>query len=310
MSSLSSSLILENQQISISILYMQAVILLTLVILAGLLFKKEKSPYARMIIGAIFGIMFFNIWPYSHFVIEMHGLDKNYHFVSYFVISVTAILLSFLALKLKHKQLVAVAGIFLFILTTVFTMSYESELKNRLSIITGYFKQNSAVVKNTTYPQKDENRKIITAHNYIFSLKKQWRKNSDKGPLFEYFQLLDKDKIIAELRPKCFNSKVISLPEILNNLANRTQLEDLEHIKHCAQTGGTSFTCRISYLTNNKIKRIQWYLLDTNFIYGVELDFILYKNQPSIHKEVDKVINSAKITTKQGNNCLGLTEWM
>jgi len=50
---------------------MQSVALLTIVILAGFLFRQKKSPHARIIIGSILGIVFFAVRPFIFYSIDI-----------------------------------------------------------------------------------------------------------------------------------------------------------------------------------------------------------------------------------------------
>ena len=292
---------------------MQTIILLTLVIIAGFLFKKEKSRYARMVIGSVFGIIFLSIWPFAHFAIEIHELSKNYQLASYIVISLAAILIALLLLQIKQELTIAFIAIVLFSITIFLSITFESEIKNKISISTGYFDSDNTIKSPVTLIKNTHNRTEIFVHNYILTLVNQWQKKTDKGPLFEYFQLFIENQKSAELRPKCFNTEKTSLPEIVNNLKYITNVSNMVQDKHCSKISESSYACRISSLDhNNKIKRTRWFLLDTAHTYGIELDFVILNHQPKVAMEIEQIIDSTRFTYKSNKdiNCLGLTEWM
>ena len=152
---------------------MQTVILLSLVIIAGFLFKKEKSPYARVVIGSVFGIMFFSIWPFIHYAIEIHELNINYQLVSYIVIFLAAILITLLLLQIKQELTIAIIAIFLFSVTVILSLTFESEIKNKISISTGYFDSDITSESPAPLVKNTHTRTEILVHNYIFTIAKQ-----------------------------------------------------------------------------------------------------------------------------------------
>lgn len=292
---------------------MQTVILLTLVIIAGFLFKKEKSPYSRMVIGSVFGVIFFSIWPFSVFYIEIHTLKENHLIFSYSIISILAIILSLLLIRIKQELTVAIIALLFFFSITIFTMSFESEIKNKISIHAGYFEVSNPIPYKANNTSALKQRKLFSKHNYTITLNNNWQKKTDKGSLFEYFLLFDGNNKVAEFRPKCFNTRKISLPEIVKNIKHAIQVNNTDVKNYCYSPDKITYACEITSLDRNEqTKRIRWYSLDTEATYGIELDFVLFRNKTSILKEIEQIIGSSKITDKNTNNynCLGLTEWM
>lgn len=292
---------------------MQIVILLTLVILLGFFLKKEKSQYARMVIGSIFGIIFFSIWPFIVFSLEIHELSNSYHAISYITVSLLAALIVLLLLRLKHKQIVTILSFFLFIITTIISISFESKIKNKISIYTGYFADKNIAQKNSKSLNTSGARNVFAAHNYFFSLNKQWTKKSDKGPLFQYFQWVNEENKISEFRPRCFSSEEISLPEIVHNLNYFITTDNMTMDKTCYKMSNYTYSCKISSLNqNNKAKRTRWYLMDSRYTYGAELDFVLFEDSQNLDAEIEKIINSIKLNknTSKDIDCLVLAEWL
>lgn len=292
---------------------MQAVILLTLVIITGFLFKREKSPYSRIVIGSVFGIIFFSIWPFTVFYMEIHKSSENYLIFSYSIISIFAIILSLLLIRIKQELTVAIIALLLFSSITIFTISFESEIKNKISIHTGYFEMSPPTSNKVNYTTNMKQRKLFSKHNYTITLNNNWQKKTNKGSQFEYFLLFNGNNKIAEFRPKCFNTRIISIPEIIKNIKHTTENSNMTVKEYCYSLDKTSYACKIVYLNKEEqTKRIRWYSLNTEATYGIELDFLLFENMTSTLKEIKQIIDSAKIADKNNKNynCLGLTEWM
>lgn len=292
---------------------MQAVNLLTLVILVGFLLKIEKSPYSRIIIGSVFGIMFLSIWPFTVYYVDIYKLSKTHLISSYVVISILAVIFSILLIRIKQQLAVGMVALLFFSTITIITLSFESKIKNEISIYTGYFNKINSVQNKVSRTDELSQRIIYTSPTYIVSLHSDWQKQTDKGPMFDYFLLIKSGKNIAEFRPKCSSTGRISLPEIVKNVNQLVQADDMTAKTNCYQIDSTTYACRIDAINKDKqTKRIRWFSLETESNHGIELDFVLFDSQPSLLNEIELAINSTKITknTNADDNCLGLAEWM
>jgi len=292
---------------------MQTVTLLTLVIITGFLLKKEKSPYSRIIIGSVFGVIFFSVWPLTVFYSEIHKLNENHIVFLYGIFSILAITISLFLTRIKQKSHLAIFALFFFLSTTIFTMTFESEIKNKIAIYTGFFE----TINPASHKQKNagaiRQRKLLSKYNYTITMNNSWQKKTDIGPHYEYFILHDKNNEIAEFRPKCFATGNISLPEIIKNIKHSTRVNKIQIEEYCYSPDKTTYACKAIYSNRKKqIKRIRWYSMNNKSNYGVELDFVLLKNITSTIKEIEQIIRSTKITNKSTKNyhCLGLAEWM
>ncbi len=220
---------------------------------------------------------------------------------------------SLLLVKIKQSLIIAFISFVCFILLTVFTVSYKNEIKNRVAIYSGYFHVNkNNPIKNTGTKIK-KGRNVFSKFNYTFTLNKKWVKKTDKGSIFEYFILSDKKYKVAEFRPRCFSTQNISTPEIIKNIKQSALLNRNIIKNNCYQSGKTTFSCDVTELDNKQnTKRIRWFSIDTKIKYGIELDFITFKSQIPVKKEIKKIIDSAKFSVKKHKeyNCITPTEWM
>ncbi|MFK5914033.1 MAG: hypothetical protein QM484_06635 [Woeseiaceae bacterium] len=292
---------------------MQAIVLLIFVIISAFLFKKEKSPYVRIIIGSVFGMAFFSFWPITVFYIDIHHLRKTPLIIIYVIIAIFSLVLSYLLIYVKKEVLVSSVMFLLFIFSTIFSVLFESEIKNTVSINTGYFSDKEPANKIHYDTSSLKQRNNFTSLNYTYSLHTDWKIKIEKGPLFYYYILSGKDHNIAELRPKCFNTSNISLAEIVSKLYSVINTKKTDMNKICYKTGDEIYACKVIAIDAKKqVQRIRWYSMNTEIHYGIELDFLLYDNKPSTEEEIEKIIRSAKYNFKNDKdmNCLGLTEWM
>ena len=287
---------------------MQAVSLLLIVILLGYVFKNEKSTYSRMIIGSIFGIVFFAIWPLALYFAHLYMLSEIYRISFYVGLSLMAISLSFILIKLDYNEFVAPLALALFVVINVITFSFDSNIKNFIAINSNYFSNSLPVTELNTRA----NRASHSNHNYTYTLTGDWNKKTDKGSVFEYYELYKDNVKQIELRPKCFAADKTIFTDIVDRLIksieNREQTADTE----CYKTDQPNYACRINSLSNNNITRTRWLRIDTQLKYGMELDFVIFNQHTSNTSEINTIIQSALFNNSDPSdvNCLTLTEWI
>ena len=286
---------------------MQVVILLILVILLGYVFKSEKSTYSRMIIGSVFGIVFFAILPLINYYIELHKFSEFYRLSGLITLSLIAMTLSFFLVKSDYNEILAALSLVLFIVINVITFSFQSNIKNFIAINSNYFSNSLPVTELNT----QANRTTFSNHNYTYTLTGSWNKKTDKGNLFEYYELYKNNFKQIEFRPRCFAANTSALSEIVNNII--TYAESIEHSTktQCYEAGQSNYACRIDSLSSKVITRTQWLRIDSQLKYGMELDFVIFNQHPSNTSEINSIIQSALFNNADPKNinCLTLTEW-
>ena len=290
---------------------MQAISLLTIVILVAFFAKKEKSTYARLVIGSVFGILFFAVWPLVNFYINIFHFKEIYSLASYLIISIIAVVVSVTLVKIKkHELIVAGASLFCFLISMIFIYSNDKNIKNNIAIYTHYF---NSTAQNKNIKNKENNRFLYHSENYTVSLNHNWIKQTDKGQFFDYFNLIKNNKIISEFRPKCTNKASNSIPETVENIKQMNFNKKLITKTNCYTTEKIIYACRVETLNQKKqIERIQWLSLNTKLKNEIELDFVIFNNHSIALDEIEKIINSAttKKTYKENTTCLSLAEWM
>jgi len=287
---------------------MQAISLLLVVILLGYVFKNEKSNYSRMIIGSMFGVAIFAIWPLALYFSHLYMLSEIYS-ISFFVsLSLIAMSLSFILIKLDYNELVAPLAFILFVVITVITLSFDSSIKNFIAINSNFFSNSLSV----TEPDKQSDKKTYSSHNYTYTLTGDWNKKTDKGSVFEYYELYKDSVKQIEFRPKCFSADKTTFTDIVDRLISSIENREQTAETECYKTNQPNYACRINSLNDKALTRTRWLRIDTQLKYGMELDILIFEQHPTNTREVDSIIQSAQFNNSDPSdvNCLTLTEWL
>ncbi|MCW8935148.1 MAG: hypothetical protein OQK98_10525 [Gammaproteobacteria bacterium] len=286
---------------------MQIISLLILVILLGYVFKNEKSTYTRVIIGSIFGVTFLSVWPYFLYFADLYMLSEAYLLSAYIGLFLVAMSLSYPLVKSNYNDFIAAISFVIFVVITFFSFAFESNIKNFIAINSNYFSNSLPVAELNT----QENRASHSNHNYTYTLSSDWIKKTDKGNLFEYYELYINNVKQLELRPRCFNADKSALSEIVNNTIISAESRDHSAKVQCYDAGQSNYACRVDSFNGKNITRSRWLRIDRQLKYGMELDFVIFNQQTNI-REINVIIQSAIFNNADQNNinCLSITEWI
>lgn len=290
---------------------MNTISLLLAVVLLSAMIGKHSSPYARVIIGSMYGIFYFAIWRFYLFYANLYEIAEIQRQVVFFGLIVGATLLSLVLVRIKFYFTVAAVSVVLFIIS-IFTAFWESTpIQNQVAILSGFYKPEQAIVFKKTV---NEVQFTQTTGQYSVAIPNTWQMHKDKGPLFPYFSWQDKGQSMLEFRPRCFNKSNTSIPLIVMNIRGSEVPEKQQLKTKCnKQTGLHAYSCQVyQYNNNNQLKRIEYLASYDKSPKGVELDFVLTHDSPAVLTRVKRVIQSLKpIPGKgRGTRCLGLTEWL
>ncbi|VAW62130.1 hypothetical protein MNBD_GAMMA09-269 [hydrothermal vent metagenome] len=292
---------------------MQIVILLVVVIAVTFLLRKEKSTYSRVIIGSVFGVLFFSVWPFVFYYMDLKALPELYILPGYIVALFIGVLISLFLVRLKHEHIVALLVALVFIVITIFTRSSEVDIKNKISIYSGYFENDKPVLNRDNSVELLNPRREYAASGYRVSLSREWQKQTDKGPMFEYFLLLKNDNKRAEFRPKCFSKIHVPLFDVVNYFNQPDYPGTLSDATNCYQISEVSYACKITTIDAEQgLKRIQWFAMNTQSNRSGELDFVIYNESPEILSEIAHIIDSVQFAreTEKDIGCLATAEWL
>jgi len=292
---------------------MQIISLLSIVVLAGFLFKKEASPYARIIIGSVFGAVFFAVWPYVYFYRKIHGFSELQILISYIMLSIMAVGLSVVLVKIKkYEFLIVTVSLVVFVIANIVAQFEDKVIKNSIAIYTDYYNHSTEELKSNESHDDVEGLYLYDSKNFSLLLNDAWIRQTDKGPIFDYFYLIVDGVRVAELRPKCINKQSYAIPDIVMNIQNFFEIQNATTNTKCYQKDKANYACRID--ANNqegKMQRIRWLGINTDFNTEAELDFIVLSERSSLLNEIQRVIDSITFKNPQDDMaCLSLTEWM
>ncbi len=292
---------------------MQIISLLTILVLVGVLFKKEVSPYARIIIGSVFGTVFFAVWPYVYFYSEIHRLSELQILISYIMLSIMAVGISVALVKIKkYKFLVITASLVIFVIANIAAQFEDKEIKNTIAIYTDYYNHSISDFKLNRSHDNVEGQYVYDSKNFVLLLNDGWIKQADKGPMFDYFYLIVDGVRVVELRPKCINKQSDSIPGIVMNIQRFFEIQNVTTNTKCYRKDKASYACKIDATNQEgKVQRIRWLGINTDLNTEAELDFIVLSERSSLLNEIQRVIDSITFKKPQDDmSCLSLTEWM
>jgi len=286
---------------------MQIISLLLLVIILGYVFKNEKSTSTRFIIGSIFGIVFLSVWRYFLYFADLHMLSEAYLLPAYIGLFLLAMSLSYPLVKSNYNDFIAAISFVVFVVILVLTFSFESNIKNFIAINSNYFTNSLPDTELNT----QANRASHSNHNYTYTLSSDWIKKKDKGIFFEYYELYINNVKQLEFRPRCFNADKSALSEIINNAIISAESRNHRAKAQCYDVGQSNYACRVDSLNGKDVTRSQWLRFDRQLKYGMELDFVIFNQQPTNIREINVIIQSALFNNADQNNinCLSITEW-
>ncbi len=284
--------------------------LLILVFLVVALLGKNKSPYARVIIGAVFGVGFLVLWPYVLFYSKLFHWPELQLQITWLVFCVVGTLVGIALAKLPFALPVAVVSFVLFAASAIASFSFEVQAKNFIALKAGLFDQAVPVAAQAL--SANAGNQFVHPAGYMLVLPAHWQLQTDKGETFPYFQLKDGNTLLAELRPGCFDKQQTALPDIVMQLQQPVPTaQPINSMPYCFREGDAHITCRVVQPPRDKqVKRIHWLAVRDNITPGVNLDFVFYREPAALEKDMNVIMASLQaggISTMAW--CLGTSDW-
>jgi len=284
--------------------------LLILVFLLVALLGKNRSPYARVIIGSVFGVGFLVLWPYVLFYARLFNWPELQLQITWLVLCVISTLAGIALAKLPFALPVAIVSFTVFALSAIASFSFEVQAKNVIAQKAGLFDQAVPVTQPALSPQ--DGTVFVHPSGYQLVLPAHWQLQKDQGDLFHYFQLTDGNTVIAELRPQCFDPQQAAIPDIAMQLQQPPAPAARINIQpYCYQQGEHDVTCRVVQPPQDKqVKRIHWLAVRAPLQFGVDLDFVFYREPAALENEMQLILASLQqggASTSMG--CLGTAAW-
>jgi hypothetical protein len=290
---------------------MKVVFLLVIVFLIVALIGKKESRYGRVVVGSVFGIFVFSFWHFFLYYADLNHWSELNKQIVFLVTGVAAVVVSIFLTKIKHELPVAISCMASFVVIMVISYSAEAPIKNAIAFQTDYFKSKPAEFTGFSLGDKTSTFKH-TAGGYQVFVPEKWELRTDKGPSFQYFQLMDEGEVAIELRPTCFAKETAVITDIVSNLRDRGKTTNNHSKVECFRKNGSFYYCEIyQYSAGKEIKRLNWIGVREDIPKGIDLDFVFFKEKQDALRDVNGIIESlAPYSGTNGNAvCLGLAEW-
>lgn len=277
--------------------------------------KLDQNHYSRIIVGAVFGIFIFTIWPFIHYYVSIEGLADSLKYTYLALTSITALLASLVITRIPQKELATAITTLCFIIALFINFNFEKPIKNRIAINSQYFSDEAPVrkLKNSESIQASNITITRNHYNYELLLDEQWRKQTDKGSMFTYYQYHETNNKVIELRPKCYSSHDTALTEIVDRIDTVTKRNGKTLQTQCYKISDNEAACKLTEINAAGITdRIRWYSINTEIEYGIALDFIIFKTLQTNPDAIQVVIDNTRINRDalDKQDCIGLVDWM
>jgi len=264
-----------------------------------------------MIIGGVFGLVFFAIWPFILYASDLLLWPKLYLQISFALSCALAAVISILLVRLKHPETVGVISFGLFILITITSWFLEIDIKN---VIDSSFYMESKAARYQPPAGFIETSTVFTksAGGYSINIPQGWVKKDDLGDQFIYFQKLRNHEVQVELRPMCLNKNKISLGQVIINLRNQAKQNNITPVIECSKYPGNQRSCTAYYRgQDNKKVKLSQFGISAELKKGYYLDFLIYTQDKNIMAQIKNVAESVQASKQQSDlpACLGLAEW-
>ena len=290
---------------------MQIIALLTIVFLTAYMANVHRSLYARIIIGSVFGLVFFAVWPFVLYASDLLMWPEFYLQTSFALSCALATVFSILLVRLKHSETIGVISFSLFILITIASWFLEINIKHIID--SSFYMENKAATRQP--PAGFIETSSIFNHSsggYSIHIPQDWIKKDDLGDQFIYFQKINNNEIQAELRPMCLNKNKISLGQVVINIRNQPKQNNITPVFECSEYPGDQRSCTIYYRArDNTTVKLSQFGFNEELQKGYYLDFLIYTQDENIMTQIKNMAKSVQAVNHQSDlpACLGRADW-
>ena len=290
---------------------MQIIAFLTIVFLTAYVANAHRSLYARMIIGSVFGLAFFAIWPSVLYASDLLLWPEFYLQTGFVLSCILATIISIILVKLKNPKLVGIISFILFIFITIASWVLEVNIKH---LIDSGFYMESKVAKYQLPAGFIQTSTVFTqsAGGYSINVPQSWIKKEDLGDQFIYFQNVKNSEIQAELRPMCLDKNKISLGQVVINLRKQAKQTNMAPDIECSKYPGNQHSCTVYYRAqDNTTVKLSQFGISTDLQKGYYLDFLIHTQDKNVMDQIENIAISVRASKQHSDlpTCLGLANW-
>jgi hypothetical protein len=270
-----------------------------------------RSHHTRIIIGSLFGITFFAIWPYTQYMEQLLLWPEIYSKICIASMCVLFLLIALLLIRTTYVGLVSASIFTLSIMIIVISWMFETGVKHFIDdrfylLPVDSIGQDAGVRDDSLF---------IYSHQtggYSLEIPKFWKRKNDYGEQFVYFKK-NINNISVELRPMCIDKTVTTLGQIVINIRNMEASASLITPEiNCHKSKYNSSSCSVHYYDmDGKLKKLSWFGFESDIQKGYFLDFILHELDTKTLEEIKNIMASVRPSERQDglHDCLSLSGW-
>ncbi|MDH5571451.1 MAG: hypothetical protein OEY89_06775 [Gammaproteobacteria bacterium] len=268
---------------------------IVLLIIALLIFGKSSSlknqTEPRIIAGALLGIVYFCLWPYIHYFLELSSTSDFYIQTTYVILLTVSLILTRLLLMIGAYEITMAAAIGLFITLMLLSASFEIRIKDQLAEYSGFFESPSHFNKTINNPATESKQIQVANGAYGITIPADWKEHKHHTTQLSYYRPDDTSQAIVEFRPRCYSKRKLALTEVVNGMLqiHREKASSDYQCSHWNQ----GYACRVSIFdAAGKSTRIRWIVAEGYTDNSLELDFIVNPEHSQSTVIADAVFNT------------------
>lgn len=272
------------------------------------LLSKAKSPENyRIAAMAVIGFAYFVVWRFVQYLVEIHGWGEITRSVLYIGVGVVAFGVCLTPIVLNVGKLSARVSAGIFLLTIVVMLVFESPIKNKLALATGFYAK-PFVTSGLPVAKESKNRFYQHYAGYSLKVPDQWILKEDKGKEFPYFVLGSNARRLIEFRPRCHYGTGVVMPELIAQLNK----EDLTTSECFMWSEKQAKICVVKTKKPKEMKtRWRYFIEPLNLSQGGLLDFYFDSMPIELQQGIVSAVESIEFDPvfSPKHACISRSDW-
>ncbi len=293
-----------------------------LLVLSLLLFnirRARENHNFKYSVLALFGVMYFGIWPFINFSASIALFDDTIAHVLRLCSLLACVLFSFS--PWVTRPVFSYVAIGLFCCSLVVSFGLEKPIKRKILLSSNYFNGDIYLPEFESHVSLAPYR--FPSDLYEIQVPDSWLHKKLDG-YFDYFISSSKstqNQTELEFRPSCFDASAIVISELLVPLIASEKVLGAELEKDCslttfgyhclvksAYTGEQSE--RLSIDGNEVFERWWYFIASDDKQYGGVMDIVFFQNSQANQREVKSLLVSFSFRDGGDSKCLTPSSWM
>lgn len=256
--------------------------------------KLQNNKNYRFSVFSIVGITFFFILNFANYYFAVSSYSELTQNITNGIIIISTALLCLSPIIVKSGLVCSSISITFFALSILLTLGFDREIKNFIVGESDYF--DKKIIKKGSKPTGETKKYVSLEGGYHLQLPTAWTPKKHKSDL-DYFILTNDDKLVAELRPRCFHETGNVITDVVDSFKKNDLTENKKTNKECYKAQG-AYICLVKSIytkPNIPIERWHWLAMNPKSQQNIELDILIYQKTPQIDKALYSIINTVEI---------------